>query len=168
MSFHFEEFLHSRHYDFILTAVGSTFKLSHGVEIATDQIEGFKSKLALVENAPLEHIIVLNLGEDQVAGYFWYQQKKEGVFYLLDFYILPNNRGQGLGRALWAEIERLVHSQLATEERSISLTLTVSELNTHALTFYKRNGLKEINRQQRGSINWLEMAIDFKPKVKES
>ena len=55
-----------------------------------------------------------------------------------DLFVLPEWRGQGIGRALMDEADRIVR-----RERLIRLQLLADRDNTSALEFYKRNGWRE-------------------------
>lgn len=86
--------------------------------------------------------IVAARGDDIVATVLFYDEfsswrGKKGV-YILDIYIAPPARGQGLGRRLIAEIARRAEARGAFYVR-----LAVDQANIHAVNFYEAIGFIE-------------------------
>lgn len=81
------------------------------------------------------------------AGYLWLRKNvPDNTAFVMDFYILPEERGKGLGRAALSKAE-----QMLAAENIHELRLRVASGNDVALNLYGRSGFQitGINMQKR-------------------
>lgn len=91
-------------------------------------------------------VLAPNADYDSV-NYTWFSARYRDFIYLDRVAIVPEHRGRGLGRALYAEVERL--AKLRTPD-AITFTLEVNlrPRNEASLEFHTRLGFTEVGRQE--------------------
>ena len=87
--------------------------------------------------------IVLGPGADYGSvNYRWFSDRYEDFAYLDRVAIEPASQGLGLGRALYAEVERLVGAAWFT------LEVNLRPRNDGSLAFHERLGFHEVGQQE--------------------
>jgi GNAT superfamily N-acetyltransferase len=109
-------------------------------EKIADQLKTSESRLRddLFGDKPYADVLIARSG-DAPAGYALYCSKYSSFvgpgLYLDDIFVLPEFRGQGVGKAMFREVARVAR------ERGMSrLEWSVLEWNENAIGFYKRIG----------------------------
>ncbi|WP_072619454.1 GNAT family N-acetyltransferase [Spirulina major] len=99
-------------------------------------LDRFQSPRAIAAQIQEGYHYRLVTGAAGEIGYFAVQPQGESLF-LSKFYVLAGQRGQGYGRQIMAEIERI-----APEQGCDRITLTVNKHNTLTLAIYQKLGFK--------------------------
>ncbi|MDB9496718.1 GNAT family N-acetyltransferase [Spirulina major CS-329] len=97
-------------------------------------LERFQSPRAIAAQIQAGYYYRLVTGAAGEIGYFAVQPHGESLF-LSKFYVLAGQRGQGYGRQMMAEIERI-----AQEQGCDRITLTVNKHNEQTLAIYQKLG----------------------------
>ena len=111
-------------------------------ENLTHQLEATPERLhmSLFGDQPVARSLIANASNAGAVGYaiFFYSFStflaKPGI-YLEDLYVMPEYRGQGIGKALFRAV-----AEIAREEDCGRMEWMALDWNTPALDFYKANG----------------------------
>lgn len=100
---------------------------------------------ALVQNRALGDAYLVVLG-DAVVGYFiltWGFDLEFGGrhAWITDLYVVPAQRGQGLGRQVFAFVDEILR-----KEGAVCVELVVERDNAEALAFYRKLGFEAADR----------------------
>lgn len=138
-----------KHRDYILPFRKDSFIVSFGTDEGLGDEQDYLNWVHLqVQKNPKGFVLVvenevpvgqLELTVKEYAG-------KE-IGYVNLYYLVPEKRGIGLGSLLHAYA-----IQFFKEHGLNEYHLRVSPTNTHALTFYKRNGMKQIDIEFDGKV----------------
>ena len=122
--------------------------------ISTEQIEymleKFQSPQAMIKQTAEEgyHYYMVKVGSEQ-AGYFAVCKKDTGMklmpenaLFLSKFYLKKEMRGKGIASLMFKEIRRI-----ARKEGCELIWLTVNKGNEHAISVYKKFGMRIIRDQ---------------------
>ncbi len=91
-------------------------------------------------------VLVPNANYDSV-NYTWFSARYRDFIYLDRVAIAPEHRGRGLGRALYAEVERLANLR-TPEANTFTLEVNLRPRNEASLGFHTRLGFSEVGRQE--------------------
>lgn len=81
------------------------------------------------------------------VNYAWFSARYRDFIYLDRVAIVPEHRGRGLARALYAEVERLAR-RLRPQPTSFTLEVNLRPRNEASLGFHTRMGFTEVGRQE--------------------
>lgn len=81
------------------------------------------------------------------VNYAWFSARYRDFIYLDRVAIAPEHRGRGLGRALYAEVERLA-LRLRPQPTTFTLEVNLRPRNEASLGFHARLGFTEVGRQE--------------------
>lgn len=81
------------------------------------------------------------------VNYSWFSARYREFIYLDRVAIVPEHRGRGLGRAFYAEVERLAALRIP-EATTFTLEVNVRPRNEDSLRFHARLGFAEVGRQE--------------------
>ena len=101
----------------------------------------FEQALLTALGTPTEGLFVVESPSQGVVGFVWVgmslrsHSRDRVVGVIKDLYVVPEHRGQGLGRALQCEGEQFARSHLATR-----IILEVTASNTAAVALYESAG----------------------------
>ena len=138
-----------KHRDYILPFRKDSFIVSFGTDEGLGDEQDYLNWVHLqVQKNPKGFVIVV---ENEVpVGQLELTVKEyvgKEIGYVNLYYLVPEKRGMGLGSLLHAYA-----IQFFKEHGLNEYHLRVSPTNTHALTFYKRNGMKQIDIEFDGKV----------------
>jgi GNAT superfamily N-acetyltransferase len=138
-----------KHRDYILPFRKDSFIVSFGTDEGLGDEQDYLNWVHLqVQKNPKGFVLVV---ENEVpVGQLELTVKEyvgKEIGYVNLYYLVPEKRGMGLGSLLHAYA-----IQFFKEHGLNEYHLRVSPTNTHALTFYKRNGMKQIDIEFDGKV----------------
>jgi ribosomal protein S18 acetylase RimI-like enzyme len=142
----------ARHRAFIEAAQAETARLSYGRPATADEWLALKQRLDAAFTDPNSHLLVIE-ERDKPVGYVWVERRSGGIAFLLDIFVAPRWRKQGIGTLLLREVIHLAKRIGLTE-----LRLAVSSLNGPAQSLFAAQGLRVRDTEQRGNVRWFELA----------
>lgn len=99
---------------------------------------------------PVGFCLVLPPGVDYASpNYRWWSARADRFVYLDRIAIRPDHQGRGLGRRLYAEVERLSRARRPDAEL-FTLEVNIEPRNDASLAFHDRLGFTEAGRQSTG------------------
>jgi ribosomal protein S18 acetylase RimI-like enzyme len=80
--------------------------------------------------------------DGEAIGYYGVCKKEDGSLFLSKLYLRSDMRGKGLASLMFKEVKRI-----ARECGSETIWLTVNKGNTHAISVYKKFGMRLIREE---------------------
>ncbi len=121
-------------------------------DVTTDELAHIagESSVALVAEIDEEiggFCLVLSPGADYgSSNYAWFAERYDDFIYLDRVAIAPAFQRRGIGRALYAEVERLVHDRCPGAAH-FTLEVNVRPRNDQSLAFHAGLGFAEVGRR---------------------
>ena len=138
-----------KHRDYILPFRKDSFMVSFGTDEGLGDGQHYLNWIHQhVQNNPKGFVLVMDnavpIGQLELTVK---EYKGKEIGYVNLYYLVPEKRGMGLGSRLHAYAIEYFKACGLSEYH-----LRVSPTNTHALTFYKKNGMKSIDVEFDGKV----------------
>jgi len=142
--------------EWIAVAQAETAAASYGRPATPGEAATLARRLEAAFGAAGARIMVLHAA-GVPAGYFWIEARTGGQWFLLDIWVGPTRRGQGLGRRL-LRAAACMAARLGASE----LRLAVAARNDAARRLFAAEGFRVTDSQMREGRIWLEMGKDLR------
>ena len=108
--------------------------------------------VAVVDGVVQGFCLVLGpFSEYDSVNYRWFMERYDDAMYLDRVAVDDEFRGHGLGRALYAEVDRLIVNDMPGAGR-LTLEVNVDPPNEPSLRFHRKLGFEEVGRQMSKGI----------------
>jgi ribosomal protein S18 acetylase RimI-like enzyme len=144
----------TQHGAFIAAAQEETARLSYGRALSATEREALHLRLHAAFTAARSHVRVASGPAGAHSGYYWMEERDDGIAFVLDFHVAASARRRGVGRQLW---HGLVAHALALKLREIRLA--VADNNAPARAFFAWAGLVKADEEIREGRRWLELRM---------
>ena|SRR5215216_4502325 len=137
--------------EFVRAAQAQTAALSYGRRLVANEGNALFARTESALQDPNSCLMVAESAA-QPVGYCWVEIRPGKVAYVLDLYVHPRMRRQGLGHGLLKRVFRLARILGMREVR-----LTVSAKNRVARAFYQAAGFESVAEEVSGRGIWFEL-----------